>query len=404
MISANDDLLEPGLIADPFPYFARLRAEHPVHWNERWRGWIVALYDDVYRGLHETRLLADTVTPYFETRLAPEERARFALTYEVLNSWAVFVDPPKHTRLRKIFSRAFTPKAVEAMRGIVERFVDETLQRWHGRTQVDLIDDFGYLLPASVIATIIGAPHEDLDRFHDWSNELNELAHGGVGNAQRWQRAQDAIIEFKAYLQGLYDERVRAPREDMMSWLLEVQRGDPTLTPDDVIYSCMLLLNAGQETTQVLIGNTVAALLQHPDQLERLRREPQLIRPAVEECLRFNGPMKGTMRAAAEDMQIGGVDVKRGDRVMLLMASANRDARKFPEPDRLDVGRNPNPHLAFGHGIHFCLGAPLARLELEISLREMLKRFPRLELAGTVQYAPRILSRAIESPLTLSVA
>lgn len=403
MISADDDLLDPGLIADPFPYFAKLRAERPVHWNERWRGWIVALYDDVYRGLHDERMLADTVTPYFRTRLTEEQRRRFALTYEVLNSWAVFVDPPKHTRLRRIFSRAFTPKAVEAMRGIVERFVDETLQRWDGRSQVDLIGDFGYLLPASVIATIIGAPREDLDRFHDWSNELNELAHGGVGNPQRWQRAQDAIVEFKAYLQGLYDERVRKPREDMMSWLMEVQRSDPALTPDDVLYSSMLLLNAGQETTQVLIGNTMAALLNAPDQLERLRADPGLIRSAVEECLRFNGPMKGTMRVAATDMQIGGVDVKKGDRVMLLMASANRDPLKFDDPDRLDVGRNPNPHLSFGHGIHFCLGAPLARLELEISLREMLKRFKRLELAGNVRYAPRILSRAIEGSLMLSV-
>ncbi len=216
------------------------------------------------------------------------------------------------------------------------------------------------------------------------------------------ERAQQSIVEFKAYLEGLYEQRVGQPRDDMMSWLMEVQRNDGSLTKDDVVYSCMLILNAGHETTQIMIGNTVAALLQS-GQWQRLREQPQLVKTAIEECLRFNGPMKGTMRAAAEDMTVGGVDIKQGDRVMLLMASANRDPAQFADPERLDIGRNPNPHLAFGHGIHFCLGAPLARLEVEISLQEMTRRYPNLELASPVKYEPRILSRAIESPLTISL-
>jgi cytochrome P450 len=164
----------------------------------------------------------------------------------------------------------------------------------------------------------------------------------------------------------------------------------------------MLILNAGHETTQIMIGNTVVALLRS-GQWKRLRDEPQLVRTAIEECLRFNGPMKGTMRVTTEDMVVGGVDVKQGDRVMLLMASANRDPAQFADPDRLDIARSPNPHLAFGHGIHFCLGAPLARLEVEIGLNEMTRRFPNIELAGPVKYERRILSRAIESPLTVRV-
>jgi len=402
VISVDDDLLDPGLLEDPFPYYRELRETRPVHWNERWRGWIVARYADVYAGLHDQRMLADTITPYFETRLSDEDRKRFALTYEVLNSWPVFVDPPKHTQLRRIFSRSFTPKTVQTMRGIVQRFVDEFLDGWQSKREVDLITDFGSLVPANVIATIIGAPREDLDRFHAWSWELNELVHGGVGTPTRMERAQQSIVEFKAYLQGLYAQRLKEPRDDMMSWLIEVQRNDGTLTPDDVVYSCMLILNAGHETTQIMIGNTVAALLQ-TGQWQRLREQPQLIKTAIEECLRFNGPMKGTMRAAAEDMEIGGVDVKKGDRVMLLMASANRDPAQFADPDRLDIARNPNPHLAFGHGIHFCLGAPLARLEVEIGLLEMTRRYPNLELTSRVKYEPRILSRAIESPLTVSL-
>jgi len=402
VISVNDDLLDPALLEDPYPYYRELRETRPVHWNERWRGWIVARYADVYAGLHDARLLADTVSPYFETRLSDEDRRRFALTYEVLNSWPVFVDPPKHTRLRRIFSRSFTPKTVQTMRGIVQQFVDEFLDGWEDRREVDLINDFGYLVPANVIATVIGAPRADLDRFHRWSWELNELLHGGVGTPERMERAQQSIVEFKAYLEGLYRERVTQPRDDMMSWLMEVQRGDSSLSPDDVVYSGMLILNAGHETTQIMIGNTVTALLQSGE-WRRLREQPQLLKTAIEECLRFNGPMKGTMRAAAEDMVIGGVPVKQGDRVMLLMASANRDPAQFADPERLDIARNPNPHLAFGHGIHFCLGAPLARLEVEIGLAEMARRFPGIALAGPVKYEPRILSRAIQTPLTLRV-
>ena len=400
VISVDEDLLEPSLLQDPYPYYQHIRETRPVHWNERWRGWIVSRYEDVYAGLHDARMLADTVTPYFQTRMSAEDRERFALTYEVLNSWPVFVDPPKHTHLRKIFARSFTPKTVQTMRGIVQQFVTEFLDGWEGRKQVDLITDFGYLVPANVIATIIGAPREDLDRFHAWSWELNELLHGGVGTPTRMERAQQSIVEFKAYLEGLYEARVQAPRDDMMSWLMEVQRNDGTLTRDDVVYSCMLILNAGHETTQIMIGNTVAALLQSGE-WQRLQEQPQLVKTAIEECLRYNGPMKGTMRATAEDMTVGGVDIKRGDRVMLLMAAANRDPAQFADPERLDIARNPNPHMAFGHGIHFCLGAPLARLEVEISLLEMTRRYPNLQLASPVKYEPRILSRAIESPMTL---
>jgi cytochrome P450 len=403
VISVDDDLLDPQLLADPYPYYRELREERPVHYNERWRGWIVARYADVYAGLHDDRMLADTITPYFQTRMSAQDQERFALTYEVLNSWPVFVDPPKHTRLRKIFSRSFTPKTVQTMRGIVQSFVTEFLDAWQGKGQVDLIDEFGFLLPANVIATIIGAPREDMERFHQWSWELNELLHGGVGTPDRMERAQKSIVEFKAYLQGLYDQRVKEPRDDMMSWLMEVQRADTSLTPDDVLYSCMLILNAGHETTQVMIGNTVTALIQG-EQWGRLAKQPELVKTAIEECLRFNGPMKGTMRDTAEDMQIGGVDIKKGDRVMLLMASANRDPEQFANPERLDISRNPNPHLAFGHGIHFCLGAPLARMEVEIGLAEMVKRFPDIELASPVKYQPRILSRAIDTPLTLKLA
>jgi len=404
MIVVDDDLLEPSLIRDPVPYYSRVRTERPVHYNERWRGWMISRYDDVYAGLHDPRYLADTITPYFQTRLSQEERDRFAPIYEVLNAWVVFLDPPKHTYLRRIFARAFTPRAVARMRGVVEALVREALDEWAGQDRIDLVGAYAYWLPANVIATIIGAPREDLERFHHWADVLTNLLHGGVGTEMRMDNAQQGILEFKEYLQRLYDERIAAPRDDMMSWLMEVQRNDPGLRPDDVLYSCMLLLNAGHETTQNLIANSITTLLDHPEQYARLRDDPSLVKTAIEECLRMNGPMKGTMRVAATDLDVDGNRIAAGERILLWMAAANRDPARFPDPERFDIARSPNPHLAFGHGIHFCLGAPLARLELELTLLELPRRYPKLRLEGEVRYQPRILSRSIEPPVTLALS
>ncbi|GAC1587983.1 MAG: biotin biosynthesis cytochrome P450 [Candidatus Velthaea sp.] len=403
MISVDDDLLDPAIIADPYPYFRRLREERPVHWNARWRGWVVALYEDVYRGLHDDRMLADTITPYFQTRLSAEQQAKYALLYDILNSWIVFLDPPKHTKLRKLLSRAFTPPAVRAMRSTVEEMVGRALDAWEGRSHVDLIDDFSYPLPADIVALLVGAPHADLALFHRWADDLTNLLHGGVGDDERLEQSQRAILEFKTYLEELYAARLREPGADIMSWLTEVQRDDPTLRPDDVLYSCMLLLVAGHETTQNVFGHTMAALFSAPDQLRLLQQNPALVNTAIEEGMRFNSPMKGTMRVASEDLDLHGNAVKRGDRIMLLLGSANRDPAKFADPDRVDITRHPNPQLSFGHGLHFCMGAPLARLELEVGVNEILRRFPNVQLASAVRYRPRILSNSIEPPITLAL-
>jgi cytochrome P450 len=397
----NDDLLDPEIVQNPSPYYALLRERFPCYWNERWRGWVLTRYEDVYGALHSSQMLADRITPFFTTRLTDEEREYFALTYQVLHSFVVFLDPPEHTHLRRIFGRGFTPAAVATMHDVVQSYVTSFFDQWEGRRTVDLNRDFAYPFPANVIATIIGAHPEDVHRFAGWADALTTLLLAGVGEDQRMDRAQNALIEFKAYLRSLYDERVDAPRDDMMSWLMETQRTDPTLSVDDVLHSCIMLVNAGHETTQDLICNTLTTLLQTPDQLELLRTQPELMKTGIEEGLRYNGPLKGTMRIAGADMTIAGEQVRGGDRILLLMGAANRDPAKFADPERFDVTRSPNPHLSFSHGIHFCLGAPLARMEMEIAFNEMLRRFPNMELESSITWDARILGRSIEPPVRL---
>jgi cytochrome P450 len=279
----------------------------------------------------------------------------------------------------------------------VKDFFDE----WEGRDIVDLNRDFAYPFPANVIASIIGAPREDVHRFHAWADALTTLLLAGVGEEQRMDRAQNALIEFKDYLTGLYEERLVNPRNDMMSWLMEVQRNDSALTRDDVLHSCILLVNAGHETTQDLICNTLTTLLKMPEQLDLLRDNPAYMNTGIEEGLRFNGPLKGTMRVAGADLTIAGKSVREGDRILLLMGAANRDPAKFRDPETFDVTRSPNPHLSFSHGIHFCLGAPLARMEMEIAFNEMLRRFPKMHLTSEIKWDPRILGRSIAPPINL---
>ena len=401
--AVKDDLLDDEIVQNPSPYYAMLREQHPCYWNERWRGWVLSRYDDVYGALHNQKFLADRITPWYESKLNEAERERYKATYDALHSFVVFTDPPDHTRLRRIFGRAFTPKAVQTMRAITDEMVKWHLDQWDVGQSVDLNADFAYPLPANVISTIIGAGREDLDKLQHWAEAITTLLLAGVGDDTRLDRAQTALIEFKAYLKVLYDERIDNPRNDMMSWLMEVQRSDPLLTEDDVLHSCIILLNAGHETTQTLICNTLTTLLELPEQFEFLRKNPQAMRTTIEEGLRYNGPLKGTIRLAGEDMEMHGEQMRKGDRVLLLMGAANRDPAKFEDPETFNPTRDPNPHLSFSHGIHFCLGAPLARMEAEIAFNEILRRFPKMEVTTPIRWEPRILGRSIEAPIHLKL-
>jgi cytochrome P450 len=380
--SVDYDPRRPEHIADPFPIFARLRAEDPVHWSAILGGWVLTRYRDVRQVLNDPRFSADRITP-FRDHLAPDARAGVAELLKTLGLWAVFNDPPAHTRRRGLLNKAFTSRAVVALQPMIERIVDHLIARAAARGEMDLIADFAYPLPASVIAGMIGVPIEDLDRFKTWSDEIAAFVGSALATPDKRERGERGVREMSAYFRAMVADHRRNPREDILSGLIAATDSGAMLSEDELVASCILLLFAGHETTTNLIGNGMLALLRHPGALAALRRDPSLAAAAVEEMLRYDGPTQAMTRIALEDMSLdeGGPTIRRGDRVFALLNAANRDPAVFPDPDLFDVARDDSRHLSFGFGIHFCLGAPLARLEGRIGVAALVRRLPELTLA-----------------------
>jgi pimeloyl-[acyl-carrier protein] synthase len=292
-------------------------------------------------------------------------------------------DPPDHTRLRSLVSKAFTPRVVEALRPHIQKIVDSLLDRVAGANAMDLIEDFAYPLPVIVICEMLGVPFEDHERFKQWGLDIARgldsiLLPPDSDVARRSDAARSALT---AYFRELIAERRASPRADLLSGLIAAEEVGDRLREDELLATCILLLVAGHETTVNLIGNGTLALLRHRDQLRRLREDPGLIASAVEELLRYDGPVQRTARVSGEDVAIAGRTIAKGELVMPFIGAADRDPAQFPDPDRLDIARTDNRHIAFGWGIHFCLGAPLARLEGQIALNTLVRRLPKLALA-----------------------
>ncbi len=305
-------------------------------------------------------------------------------------------DPPDHTRLRTLVQKAFTPRMVERLRPRIETLVEEALNAAGERGGMDLVADLAYPLPVTVIAELLGVPVEDRAAFRRWSDALVG-ALDPVAPANRRGAVLAARDALHAYLRQVIAERRADPRDDLISRLVEAEEQGDRLSGPELLAMGVLLLVAGHETTVNLISNGVNALLNHPDQLARLHREPELIEPAVEELLRYDSPVQLTGRVALEALELGGQRVEPGQMVTLMLGAANRDPRVFADPGRLDLGRDPNPHLAFGRGIHFCLGAPLARLEGQIAIGALIRRFPGLRLAGVPERRPTVTLRGFVS-------
>jgi cytochrome P450 PksS len=392
------DLVSPEFKADPYPFFARLRETAPVSrvtLPGRQTAWLITRYDDVAAALKDGRFAKDR-----NNALTPDQAARqpwVPKMFRPLTRNMLDLDPPDHTRLRGLVQKAFTPRLVERMRERVASLTGELLDAALRRGRVDLIRDYALPIPTTIIAEMLGVPAGDRHRFHRWSEVIVATSPSGLGMA----KAIPSVFFFLRYIRRLVRARRAEPRDDLVSALAQAEEAGDQLSEDELLAMIFLLLVAGHETTVNLIGNGALALMKHPGQMERLRGDPSLAKSAVEELLRYESPLAtATERFAREDIPIGGVVIPRGEMVYAVLASANRDPRQFPDPDTLDVAREPNRHLAFGLGIHYCLGAPLARLEGEIAITALLRRAPGLRLSvqpGELRWRRGLVLRGLES-------
>jgi cytochrome P450 len=393
--SPDLDLRSPANVRDPFPVYGWLRDHDPVHRSASLDAWIVTRYADVLEVFEQPQRFSSDRFRRAGERYA-SERPAVRDVVAVLRDWLVFRDPPDHTRLRALLQKTFTPRRLEALRPRIEATIEALLDPVAERGEADFLRDFAFPLPALVIALLLGAPPGDIEAIKKWSDRLAAYLGGSVDERDHFSEAQAGLASLVGYFRVLLDERHRQPQDDLMSALLRAEHEGQTLTGDEVVANCVLLLFAGHETTTNLLGNGLYHLLHHPDQLAALRAEPELVPGAVEELLRYDGPVPATLKIATEAVAWQGRRIEPGERVLPFLSSANRDPRRFPDPDALDVRRAPNRHLAFAFGIHFCLGAPLARLEARLAFEALLRRFARIELAcDDPPWKPQIFLRGL---------
>ena len=384
--------MDPEFLADPYPTYHRLRAEDPVH-HSPLGFWVLTRYEDVAAVLRDPRFIKEPLAALVAARFGSEVPRGVGLS--MLDR-----DPPDHTRLRSLVSKAFTPRVVEGLRPRIQAIVDDLIARAEPAGSMDLIEEFAYPIPVNVICEMMGVPVRDHERFKGWSLDIAR------GLDSIWlppdseipRRSATARHAISDYFRELIAQRRTSPRADLLSALIAAEEAGDKLNEEELLATCILILIAGHETTVNLIGNGVLALLRHPAELSRLRATPGLITSAVEELLRYDGPVQRTARVASADATIGGHTIPQGDMVMPFIGAADRDPAHFPEPDRLDLSRADNRHIAFGWGIHFCLGAPLARVEGQIAIDTLVRRLPRLALIGdSVEYRQSLTLRGLKT-------
>ncbi|MFQ5879288.1 MAG: cytochrome P450 [Dehalococcoidia bacterium] len=397
MLTVEYNPFDPQVHANPHPIYHRLRAEEPVHWSEILDAWVLTRYHDVVAVLTDRRFSADrrqAQNRLVQEALKIQEQFRpFDRAATMLNS-----DPPEHTRLRRLVSRAFTPRMVESRRPHIQEIVDGLLDSLQESGRLDVIRDLAYPLPVIVIAEMLGVPPQDRGHFKRWSDDIVAALGGPLLPAEVLEKARRGVQEMADYLRNVIDQRRWDPAEDLLSALTAAEEQGQVLSEDELLATCVLLLVAGNETTTDLIGNGMLALVDNPDQMQKLRNDPSLIESAVEELLRYDGPAQMTSRVAMADVKIGGREVKKGQLVFAVLAAANRDPAQFSNPDELDIGRRDNPHVAFGEGTHFCLGAPLARAEGQIAIATLLRRIPHMRLdSDKMEWGGSFILRGLNS-------
>lgn len=413
--------------ANPYPFYEQLRNQDPVHWDEQMGFWVLTRYADIDSLYTDERFSrAQGLMRGFQ-RLSESERHIVEPVYDSFSQTVFYADPPYHTHLRGLMNHAFTPRRVERLRSYIQKTVNELFDSVQNNAEVDMIHDLAYPLPVMVIAELLGLPASDRARFKKWSDDLFAIL-GTVREkpAHLLERAAQSLNEMTDYVKDLSRKRRASPRDDLLTALLSVTEDDSlacprphgpsashatealvpeleahaasTLTEEELVSNINILLSTGHETTTHLIGNGLLALLQHRDQRERLQERPALLAAAIEEMLRYDSPVQITYRSALKDADIRGKLIRKGDLVNSILGSANRDPDRFSHPDRFDITRNEGRHLGFGIGIHFCIGAPLVRLEAEVVFETILRRFPNISLATeTLEWQEHPVFRGLKS-------
>jgi len=385
MQPARVDLLEfrpdaPDFLGDPFPLYRRMREEDPVHWSPRLKAWVLTRYDDCKAVLLDRQLSSDRLRPFFAT-LPGEEAARIGQIVRYLTHWMVFRDPPDHTRLRRLTSKVFHLQSMNAMRPEAESLAQWLLERIGAREQIDFVADFAGPLPSLVIMAMLGVPRGELGRVKRLSDEMALFIGSSRMSPEKYGIAERATKEMAEFFLDLFGKRKADPRQDLISALVHLDDDGDRLSEDELIATCILLLFAGHETTTNHIANGLLALLRFPAEQQALREQPELAPRAIEELLRYDGPSGAQVRVVGEPQEMRGKALKPGDRVFLMLNAANRDPEAYEQPDRLWLRRGGPAHLSFGFGMHICLGFPLARMEGQVALPAVLRRWRRIELA-----------------------
>ena len=369
-------LLDPKVLANPYPLFQRLRSEDPVHWDPFLHAWIVTRYTDVMEVLHT--FSADR-TPSPE-QLTGMGLAKLNPIARVMVRQMLFLDAPAHTRLRGLASKAFTPARVETLRAHIREIVENLLDGLPDKGRMDVIADLAEPLPAIVTAEMLGVPTSDRHQLKAWSADFAEMLGNFQHNPDHVPKVLDSVQRMSDYFRGAIAEQKKHPREGLIRSFLDAEIDGDRFTEEEIVANLIVTMVGGQETTTNLIGNGMLTLLRNPQEMQRLRDDLSLIPSAVEEMLRYESPSQHTARMAPEDRQMGGKLIRKRQAVMAVMAAANSDPERFPDPDRFDITRQDNRHLAFGYAAHFCFGAPLARIEGQIAFSAILRRFPFLRL------------------------
>ncbi len=385
-------------LADPYPFYHRLRTEDPVHFSDTLQTWVLTTYDDVAAATRDARFSSDRMQFYLNP-IPAESRPKLASLCEYMSRWMSMKDPPDHTRLRGLINNAFTSRSVEEMIPRIREISRNMIADFGEGGRVDLIGQFAYPLPATVICEMLGIPSDEQTQFRQWSNDIVAFSAGsGLLLEEVAACAQESQLALVEYCRRIIDQHRRQPQDDLISRLISVEQEGTQLNELELYAMCVQLFVAGHETTTNLIGNGVLALLHHPRDFEHLRTHPELLESAVEEFLRYDSPVQRAGRIVHEDLEIRGRRIEKGQSVMLMYGAANRDPDQFADPDRLILSRQPNRHSAFGRGPHFCVGAPLARLEAQIAFETIFSRLMEIRLSDReLRWRPSMAMRGLES-------